>query len=69
MLYDDLLQINLMFKYVLNVELIIFILVKLCEKKIIYNKRLIDNTYVCVTNHTLQPLTTTPGHIRTETEN
>lgn len=43
-------------------------LVKLYEKKIIYNKRLIDNTCVCVTNHTLQPLTTTPGHIRTETE-
>lgn len=67
MLYDDLLQINLMF--ILNVELIIFILVKLFLKKIIYNKRLIDNTCVCVTNHTLQQLTTTPGHIRTETEN
>lgn len=43
-------------------------LVKIYEKKIIYNKRLIDNTYVCVTNHTLQQFTTTPGHIRTETE-
>lgn len=46
MLYDDLLQINL--TSILNAEWMILFLVKLCEKKIIYNKRLIDVQYMCL---------------------